>query len=157
MNELFEVVYQSLGIYPSSVLKNGVETKRTEYEEGWNAALFEISKRHLCLIRWRNKLEKKDREAFDYLLSHTSRLSIDFDENNQILLFMTVNDVFVPAAVLENITIKDLVALAEIHVLYGEEGIFAFFKDRYKHDRTKRRIDEIQYKEAIKTIESKFE
>lgn len=150
MRKLFELAHKSLGIYPASTIMDNVTTKRTPYQDGWNKAILECNKRWLDLETWRSNLREKERESFDYLLAlEDSRLSADFDDKNAISLYFVMNDVFIPAAVEESVTPSDLVVLAEIHLLYGDDGICAFFADRYDCPPRRGMVNEDNYKNAI--------
>ena len=43
--ELIAEILDTIGFYPKAVIRGGIETKRTKWQDGWNAALIEIGKR----------------------------------------------------------------------------------------------------------------
>lgn len=66
----YDKVFEFTGIYPQAIIKNGVEHKRTEWQEGWNACFSDINERFAKLESWWEALPQNEtKEKLEKLLT----------------------------------------------------------------------------------------
>lgn len=147
---LLELAAASLGIYPAAVEKDGVITPRSEYGNGWNAAVSALRKQHVEFIVWKSSLAPSQRDALDCLYA-SERLELYADDGLIMHLGINMNDVFIPAAVTEDITVEDLIPLAKMYTDFGDDGIIAWMSDRYTCPPRPKRVG-TRYAEALKAL-----
>ncbi len=148
-DHFLESAVSSIGLFPALVNREGVDIPRDRYGDGWNEALKEIILRWEVYLNWYRSLSPEEQSAVDSLFN-SGRFCLDLD-NNKVLLSITMNDVFVPAAVEESIETIDLVPLSAIYHKYGDEGIIAWMSPRYScHPRVN--ISMTKYQAALKNL-----
>ena len=122
---LQEKAQDDLGIYPQGAYdeKNNY-TPRTEWQNGWNAAVMEQTKNVCAYHDFLGTLTKEQRTALeDLLLDNIIELSKNDDKTT---LWLNVNDIFYTAADGEDFSIEDLPLLAGLQSKYGFDGVIAW-------------------------------
>ena len=103
------------GIYPQAVVKDGVETKRTEWQNGWNECAMAYLKGLSSQLKY---IETLDEKVLRLVMSG----SIIIGENNQLQLML--NDTFFYATadyeVIESTEMPELIRLSKMYGLDGE-------------------------------------
>jgi hypothetical protein len=112
-------VVESMGIYPAAVIEGGKETKRTEWQDGWNAALMSINKKEIKAEEWFRSLGDDIKEMVLFLFE---RNALYLDVGDEIGLYVLCNDFFYPAADGEDVTIEDIPELYRLVSEYGDWG-----------------------------------
>lgn len=124
-DNLLVVAYDSMKIYPESVKSGDIVTHRTEWENGWNAAVNSLGDRWIEIERWYYSLTKEQREHIG-ILYESDYLIVNYNEK-QIELHINVSDTFYYAcADSESITLEDLPSVAKLYNEYGWEGLVAW-------------------------------
>jgi len=81
---ILDAVIDGMGIYPQSTIdKKGNKTKRTQWQEGWNACLMEMSRRKESAWQWFSDLTISQRGMLSELLEEDF-MSLEFDDSKPI-------------------------------------------------------------------------
>lgn len=103
----YELASDNMGIYPKSTTTKGVETLRTEWQEGWNAAamsLNDMAGKAMALIR------NLPLEVQDLVLQE--KLSVNLRKDEEPSLYLRCNDVyFWGCADAKDITVEEIPSL----------------------------------------------
>lgn len=117
----------SMGIYPQCVVAaDETRTERTEWQNGWNAAIMAEVKNHRrikCLF----KLLYDDVKiaALELLESHMLEISVSDDE--PIVMYLNMNDTFGYAcADSEEVTLSEIPEVYRLWKKYGHHGLTAW-------------------------------
>lgn len=122
---LWEAAHDDMGIYPKAVVKAGVEVPRTEWQEGWNAAIMAMTQKYQRLRRWAEQLQPDVQKVLVELLDDDAEpLRLSYRESDgaeggvELLLFCS--DTFIYACSdSEAITLEEL---PEWHALWKAHG-----------------------------------
>ena len=111
---ILEQVLGSTGIYPQATIeKDKTETKRTPWQNGWNAAFTNISERSRILTKWYETLPEEERQAIDLFEQHG--LSVDVELPEKVILRFLLNDTFYfGISDSEDVTMLELLDLAQL-------------------------------------------
>lgn len=110
--------HDALGIYPAAVVRDGKKTERTEWQDGYNAAVCKMTEYWSLFDEWIKKLPPKTIEQIT-TLTEEDELMINIMEDNKIRLCMICSDVFAWACSdAEEITVEEL---DEIYAYYEED------------------------------------
>ena len=112
---LNELAIDSMGIYPqANIDENNIRTERTEWQNGWNAAIMEFRKRVCAFEEWFSKLpENVSSMIGEMLLDETIRLHLDKYKN--VTMWVLMNDTFYFAcADGEDITLEEIPVLYQM-------------------------------------------
>lgn len=116
-------------IYPLAVVQNGVETKRTEYQDGWNACMMEMTGNF-------NKIYYDEDIPYDsygnFFLTIGSNFFDYDDEDGKKNWYIFLNDTWYYAcADAEEIPEEDYKLVIELFKYFGELGLlFYVYKKR---------------------------
>jgi len=119
---LWEAAVDDMGIYPRAVLRGTVEELRTEWQDGWNAAVTEITEKHGQLTTWAKALTEEQLAQVTELLNADGEpvhLGIR-DKGGGVVLLMNCGDTFMYACA--DAERFDLADLPEIHRLWKKHG-----------------------------------
>lgn len=86
-------VEDSMGIYPAAIVRDGVETKRTEWQDGWNAHSIELSERCCDAQEWYRSLPESKRMMIGEMLADDA-LTIHFDKDGKPRPCFSTSDLF---------------------------------------------------------------
>jgi hypothetical protein len=112
--------FDDIGIYPASV----EEVKRTEWQDGWNAALSQFHKNNVAFHKYLSDLREPQKNALkELLLDDVVELS---NGDGKITIWLNVNDTFYTAADGESVPESDLELLASLNGNYGFDGVVAW-------------------------------
>lgn len=82
---LMSMASEQIGVYPQSMKKNGVETKRTEWQDGWNAAVIAIVEAQEKIEEYINLLSETDADKL-ICLSEKSIIFFNIDEKEESVM-----------------------------------------------------------------------
>jgi hypothetical protein len=144
----------SVGIYPKSIRNSdGTTHHRTEWEDGWNAAISSILDRWIEIERWYYTLTEKQQHAVDMLYA-SGYLMVQYHMTNKnIDLWINVSDTFAYAcADAEEITVDDLEELQNLYIKYNWEGLVAWVAkkrnylplEKYQNEKFKESYNELK-------------
>lgn len=120
---LIQTLWDTL-IHLKTVVNNGVKRARTAYEDGWNAAVMDISHRWQRLTKWAATLSSPHQETLMYLLdSSVVEISMDGED---IVVLAHVGDVFSHTADNEEIELQVLPTVLDIFHRFGHDGLVAY-------------------------------
>lgn len=86
----YEIAHDSIGIYPAEFTKDGLTTKRTEWQEGWNACSRQILDNVIAMEQWFSDLDDNKRALLEKVGDY---LHVNF-ENGEVECFINCNDFF---------------------------------------------------------------
>lgn len=117
---LWEAAVDDMGIYPRAVVRDGVETPRTEWQDGWNAAVVAVSEKYEKLLTWVRALEPEQSEQLRKLLdSDGEPVHLRVTDGN-VELRVLCGDTFAYAC--SDSESFELAELPEIHRLWDAHG-----------------------------------
>jgi hypothetical protein len=131
---LNELAIDSMGIYPQATIdENNVRTERTEWQNGWNAAIIEFRQRACIFEKWFSELpEDVSAMIGEMLPDETIRLSLDKDKN--VKMWVLMNDTFYFAcADGEDITMEEIPLLYQVWKKFSWYGLVAIVSKKRKH------------------------
>lgn len=115
----------SMGIYPASIIEADNTVKhRTEWQDGWNAAVIELNNKEIAVHNWLKSLPPDQIKIITKLFLNDI-INIDVDDHG-IEIDIPLNDVFVQASEALTITLFHLKILDVIFDKYGYEGTIAW-------------------------------
>jgi hypothetical protein len=132
-----EAAEDDMGIYPMATRHpDGREEKRTEWQDGWNAACITRGDKLCKIYDWFDGLPEYIQPVVEELLVDDAlKLSIDDDS---IQTYLQINDTFYYACSdCEDVTLEDLPLIRVMWREYGYEGLVAWVAK-------KRNIDPVQ-------------
>jgi hypothetical protein len=87
-----EAIIDNFGIYPAGwVHQDGTKTKRTEWQEGWNAAVEKLYEKCSVFVTWYKNLPADAKPIIDFLIEEDVFL---FEDNGKITVAANCNDLF---------------------------------------------------------------
>lgn len=130
MQEVFwEQAVEDMAIYCRAVVRDGVEIPRTEWQDGWNAAVIGISERRDKIEAWWSKLTDAQRAALEELVKNDV-LSLRIRED-AVILRAHCGDTFAYAcADSEDITLDEIPEFARLWKAHGYVGMVAFIAQK---------------------------
>ena len=130
---LNELAIDSMGIYPQARIdENNVRTERTEWQNGWNAAIIEFRQRACAFEEWFSKLPAEVSSMIGEMLpEEVVRLSLNKDKN--ITMWVLMNDTFYFAcADGEDITMEEIPLLYQLWKKFSWYGLVAIVSKKRK-------------------------
>lgn len=123
---LWESAVDDMGIYPKSTIRGDVETPRTEWQDGWNAAVMKMTEKHGQFTGWARSLTDECATMLLELLDADDQAvylgTREIDGQSTITLKILLNDTFSYAcADAERFEVADL---PEIHRLWKAHGYY---------------------------------
>lgn len=139
---LWEAAVDDMGIYPRAVVRDGVETPRSEWQDGWNAAVIEITQKHGALTKWVEMLTDEQRGLIQGLLdSDVEPMSLGL-RDGAVVLHLTCGDTFAYAcADAEPFGLDDLPEIDRLWKAHGYSGMVAWIA----HKRQQEPVKEYRY------------
>lgn len=124
---LWEAAVDDMGIYPRAVIRDGVETPRSEWQDGWNAAVMDITKKHSKLVSWSKSLTDEQRaQLLELLDSDSEPIHIGY-RGEAVTLTAGCSDTFMYAcADSEPFEIAELPEVCRLWVAHGYYGVIAW-------------------------------
>lgn len=119
---LWEAAVDALGIYPRATLRDGVETPRTEWQDGWNAAVMAIAEKHGVLTTWARGLSPQQSTILREMLDADAEPILLRVSDGSVELALTCSDTFMYAC--SDAEPFELDDIAEIHRLWSAHGYF---------------------------------
>ena len=123
-----ESVFMTLGIYPRSVTKGDVTTPRTEWQEGWNAAVGEVTNRYYHVVDFLST-HKNSNELLELIDNESMFIYFDEDEDDEYKLILTLNmnDTFMYACGdAEEFEDSDIPLISTMYNEFGHDGLTAW-------------------------------
>lgn len=115
-----------LGIYAASTVINGIEKKRTEFQDGWNQAIIKRSKNECELEDWANTLTEDQQNAICEINKKENNISVYRMDDDSFYLALSCNDVFSwGCSDAEEITVDDLPEILKFH---RETPVYGYIK-----------------------------
>jgi hypothetical protein len=135
---LWEAAHDDLGIYPVATIREGITTPRTEWQDGWNAAVMAATEKHSLLTRWAKTLTEEQVTQLTELLDYDGEpVSLQVREDI-VGLHIHCGDTFAYAcADAEDFTLDDL---PEIYALWQKHkylGLVAWIARKRGHEPVK--------------------
>lgn len=122
---LWQVAHEDMGIYPRAVVEGGVERKRTEWQDGWNAALIGLSEKQVALCRMWAALPVQQRRMLREMLP-TEAIWLR-PALSGIEMCVNCNDSFAwGTADAEDVTADELPTVYAAWKAHGDSGILAW-------------------------------
>jgi hypothetical protein len=132
-----EAAWENLGIYcRSTTMSNGKVKKRTQFQEGWNAAIMTMTDNECVIADWFRTLSVPEQTSVKAMVEIPSSSGMysfhiqrdDLDKNkSEVILFLSVNDTFYYAcADAEEISLKDLSLILPTWREYGYNAVIAY-------------------------------
>jgi hypothetical protein len=90
--KMLDIAHSDMGIYPQLVTKDGITTKRTEWQDGWNAYSKEMHKKIDLLDKYLKALTDETRSTIERLLENEC-LTIQLEDDGAVLI-VNCNDLF---------------------------------------------------------------
>lgn len=157
-DNLLASVLATMGSYPVRTYdsKGTLISERTPWQEGWNSAISTISER---LHMLRSKINE---------LSHlhgneiTKSITVLLDENllfanfigMDIMFTLNVNDVFIPAADDEEVSVEDMPEVIELYDMFDGDGLLAWVSKKRNWAQPRHKYQ--QFDEAVMYIKEKM-
>lgn len=108
----------------------------------------------VVLERFINDLSEEHRKALETLMFDEALMLSERDD--EVTVWLCVNDIFYYAADAEDVEIKELPLLAEIYDKFGWDGLIAWVAIKRGMEPLRRKFDKtVEYKSAVKFIEQK--
>lgn len=152
---LWEAAHDDMGIYPAgSYQKYGTPeqtfTPRTEWENGWNAAVMEMTEKHGKLSGWAESLTPEQQRQLVQLLDSDDEpvhLSV---RDDAVRLVLSCGDTFAYAcADAERFTLDELPEVARLWEAHGYYGVVAWIARKRKQEPVK------EYRYAPRYVKAK--
>lgn len=135
-------VLMEMGIYPKAVIEGGVEKKRTEWQDGWNAAVMKLSG------EIKTQLEKLEGGISDDL-ALLMITDVGWLEGDQFKLNM--NDTFwFACADCEMVNKEDIPKVASLFRNFGYKGLTYWVAEKRGYD-----PEILSYKEEVEEVRKK--
>lgn len=113
--------------------KDGVEHKRNEWQDGWNAAIEHVIESQYKIDDFYQSLTSVEKSDIIYLLENDC-ISIEYYEET-IRLYTNMNDTFYYAcADQENVEIYDLNLLRKLYEEFSNDGMTSWVSVKRKQD-----------------------
>lgn len=113
------------GLYPAATVENGVKRERTPWQDGWNAACLDLTRRHLNLIRWFKSLPE-NQATLVASLAFSGVIEIS-QEDDEVDIILNMNDVLgFAVSDCETVRLDHLGHLAVLHQEFGDDGLIAY-------------------------------
>jgi hypothetical protein len=128
LDSLFwEMAHDDMGIYPQAVIRGDVREERTEWQNGWNAAVMEMTTKHGKLTRWATTLTPEQRELLERMLdSDGEPMSLQVRDDN-VRLVLGCGDTFAYAcADAESFTLDEMPEVFRLWKAHGYYGVVAW-------------------------------
>lgn len=116
----------NIDVYPASY--NGIP--RSEKESGWNDCVFKMHDNMKILSEWYKELYPRDQMLIE---NYSNDIQITISEAGTIALYVVLNDVFIPAADMEEITIEELRNLEVLYDDFGYDAFIAYYAHKNNH------------------------
>jgi hypothetical protein len=128
LDSLFwEAACGDMGIYPRATITAGVETPRTDWQDGWNAAVMALSEKHTAFTTWAKTLTPEQREMLTSLLDSDGEPVVLQIRAGAVVLLMMCSDTFMYAcADGEDFTLAELPDIAALWKTHGYYGLIAW-------------------------------
>ncbi len=127
INELNSAAHGSLGIYCQTIVNvDGSRTERTEWQNGWNAAVIADSKIKVRLRDFAKAMSDDASIAMLELLK-CGALNVVAENNNVVSMYLNMNDTFYYASADdEEVKASELEDIYELYKKYGHSGVTAW-------------------------------
>ena len=87
-----DVAYDDMGVYCAAVIRDGVKTERTEWQNGWNAYGSKLREKQKEIYRWLNEMAIEDADAIvELLISDTVNVRV---REGKVGVEVNCNDLF---------------------------------------------------------------
>lgn len=124
---LWEAAVDDLGIYPRAVIKGDIETLRTDWQDGWNAAVMAITEKHGLFTAWVEALTEEQSTQLRTLLDSDGEPASIHVRDNAVTLSMSFSDTFAYAcADGESFTLDELPEIHRLWKAHGYNGLVAW-------------------------------
>jgi hypothetical protein len=123
---IYDKALEGMGIYPAKAIggENPYD-ERSEYQNGWNAAIMEIHKTAVLFSEYIRSLSGDIGDAFVTLLLDDVIMMNDVD--GEVKLWVLMNDIFFWAcADGEDVELDNLPLLRDLYLEYGYDGLIAW-------------------------------
>lgn len=135
---LWEAAVDDMGIYPRAVVRAGVETLRTEWQDGWNAAVMDITNKHGKFSAWVESLTDDQRAHLRELLDSDGEPIYLGYRDDAVVLGVRCGDTFAYAcADAESFTLDDLPEIHRLWKKHGYVGLVAWISQKRRTDPVK--------------------
>lgn len=139
---LWEAAVDDMGIYPRSTVRDGVETQRTERQDGWNEAVMAMTKKHGVLTAWAAALTNEQLTPVRVLLDADGEPLHLGLRDGAVVMFLNFSDTFgYASADAERVTLDDLPEIARLWQQHGYYGTVAWAAQKRREEPVK----EIRY------------
>lgn len=124
-NMALDMSIDSIGIYPQATKRGDEWQYRTEWQEGWNAAVLALFQRHKWLTEWLTSLEPDALTAITELFEHDALFV--WVNNGAVTCALNMNDTFGYAtADCEEVPMEDVQTVARLWRDFGAAGMTAW-------------------------------
>lgn len=124
---IWEASVDDVGIYPRAIIRDGVETLRTEWQDGWNACVTAITDKHGVFTVWAEALSEEQRAMILKLMNDDGEPVTLLFRDGTVHLTLTCGDTFAYAcADAEFFTLDELPEIARLWKAHGYYGTVAW-------------------------------
>lgn len=148
---LLKKVLDNIGMYPKSTIdKEGNKKERTEFQDGHNKAILEITKDAIELDGWYNKLNNIEQDVIKkFILMDEFQF---FFTDDGIKFCVLVNDTFYySTADCEEIEPHELTKVRDLYDKYGYNGVIAWVAHKRGEDILEQ-LENEKYLTALKEL-----
>lgn len=147
---LFDAARDSLGVYPQATKRGDAWEYRTEWQEGWNAAIFKLLEQYAAIQSWCATLSPFLLSALVELLkADAMALNVGSDT---VQCYLIMNDVWGYAtADAEEVPTEELPHVAALWRMYGWDGLIAWAARQSGQEPIKERLTE-GYRKAVLSL-----
>ena len=152
---LSDKAQECMGIYPMAMVKDGVETPRTEWQDGWNAAVKAHTEKHIALCRWFDSIPVESQSIASELLFKDILFLGTYDD--KVALCINVNDTFMYACGdAEEVPMEHIPFCKLAHDTHGWYGLAAYAAYRRNMEPIKEIYQTDAYIEAFSWVKDMF-
>ena len=124
---LWEAAVDDMGIYPRAVISGEGEALRTEWQDGWNAAVMKITEKHGLFRQWERDLTDVQRVQLRELLDADDEPILLRARDGVPSLAIVCGDTFAYAcADAESFTLSELSEVYRLWKAHGYVGLVAW-------------------------------
>jgi len=143
----YEIAFDSLGVYPEYIIKEGVKSERTKWQEGWNAFGTQFLDRVDTFMSWFETLTETQQDAFMNLHNIENIIWMKELIDCSVQVYLNANDVFYYACGdVEEIYPEQFEQVLYMYNTYGHSGVIAWMAKQRNSEPIKPWLSEDYYK-----------
>ena len=135
---LWEAAHDDMGIYPAAVIKGDVREERTPWQDGWNAAVIEMTQKYNKLHGWAEALTDTQRDMLVEMLDADVEAVKLHVRDGTVEIWIWCNDTFMYACSdSETVPLDALPDVYRLWKAHGWDGLIAWIAAKRKAEPVK--------------------